>query len=162
MSNSEVYTILCDSRNNIWVGCYGGGVNLLQETPEGAVRFINHRNKLKNYFSYASYNIRCMAEAEDGVILIGTTKGLLTFSNSFDQPEEIKFYRNIQRNGSYPSLMGNDIMHIYINSHKKIYLLTFTGGINEILSDDLLLLCSNKKNGVGTFIPTFVGQFSID
>lgn len=79
-----------------------------------------------------------MAEAEDGVILIGTTNGLLSFSNSFDQPEETKFYRNMQRNGSYPSLMGNDIMHIYINSHKNIYLLTFTGGINEILSDDLL------------------------
>lgn len=138
LSNNDIYCIHPDSKNNIWVGCYGGGLNLLQQTPEGKVYFINHRNKLKNYPSGTCHNIRYITEVENGTMLIGTTYGLLSFSNSFAQPEEIKFYRNGQNNDSYSSLMGNDVMHIYQDSRKDIYILTFTGGVNKVISKNLL------------------------
>ena len=56
--------------------------------------FIHSGNRLKNYPVSTSLKIRHIAEAPNGVLLIGTTNGLLTFSNKFDQPEEIKFYHS--------------------------------------------------------------------
>lgn len=138
LSYNDIFTIYSDNHDNIWVGCYGGGLNLLQQTPEGKVYFINHRNKLQNYPFSTCHNIRYITGTENGILLVGTTFGLVTFSNDFAQPEEIKFYRNIQNRNNPFSLTGNDIMHIYKNSHKDIYILTFTGGVNKITSRTLL------------------------
>ena len=138
LSYNDIFTIYSDNHDNIWVGCYGGGLNLLQQTPEGKVYFINHRNKLQNYPFSTCHNIRYITGTENGILLVGTTFGLVTFSNDFAQPEEIKFYRNIQNRNKPSSLTGNDIMHIYENSHKDIYVLTFTGGVNKITSRTLL------------------------
>lgn len=136
--NNDIYSIYSDNKNNIWVGCYGGGLNLLQQTPEGKILFINHQNKLQNYPFNTCHNVRYITGMENGVILVGTTFGLLTFSNTFTQPEEIKFYRNIQSQNDRSSLTGNDIMHIYQDSRKNIYILTFTGGVNKVISKNLL------------------------
>ncbi len=100
--------------------------------------FINHRNKLQNYPFSTCHNVRYITGTENGILLIGTAFGLLTFSNDFAQPEEIKFYRNIQNKNNPLSLTGNDIMHIYEDSRKAIYILTFTGGVNKITSRTLL------------------------
>ena len=136
--NNDIYSIYSDNKDNIWVGCYGGGVNLLQQTPEGKTLFINHQNKLQNYPFSTCHNVRYITGTENGVILVGTAFGLLTFSNTFTQPEEIKFYRNIQNKNNRSSLTGNDIMHIYQDSRKDIYILTFTGGVNKVTSRNLL------------------------
>lgn len=138
ISNNDVYSIYSDNQGNIWVGCYGGGLNLLQQSPDDRVFFINHRNKLKNYPFSTCHNIRYITGTKKGILLIGTAFGLLTFSNTFTQPEEIKFYRNIQNNGNHASLTGNDIMHIYEDSRKDIYVMTFTGGVNKVVSKNLL------------------------
>ena len=117
LSSNSIYTIFRDSRNHIWVGCYGGGLNLL--TQDGM-------------------KVRNIAEAPGGVILVGTTNGLLTFSNNFERLEEIKFYRNIRRPGDKKSLSANDIMHIYTDKNKTTYVVSFTGGVNKVLSSNLL------------------------
>lgn len=82
--------------------------------------------------------VRNIAEAPGGVILVGTTNGLLTFSNNFERLEEIKFYRNIRRPGDKNSLSANDIMHIYTDKNKTTYVVSFTGGVNKVISPNLL------------------------
>lgn len=82
--------------------------------------------------------VRNIAEAPGGVILVGTTNGLLTFSNNFERLEEIKFYRNIRRPGDKNSLSANDIMHIYTDKNKTTYIISFTGGVNKVISPNLL------------------------
>ena len=62
--------------------------------------------------------IRHISETSNGVILIGSTNGLLTFSSTFDQPEEIKFYQNIRIPDIASSLSSNDVMDIYTDSRK--------------------------------------------
>ena len=137
LSNNSVYSIYQDKRGHIWVGCFGGGLNLLSPTKDNGIRFIHSGNQLKNYPMNAS-KIRHISETSNGVILIGSTNGLLTFSSTFDQPEEIKFYQNIRIPDIASSLSSNDVMDIYTDSRKNMYVLTFTGGVNQIISDDLL------------------------
>lgn len=138
LSNNSIYSIFQDSRNNIWIGCYGGGLNLLTQTEDGKISFIHNDNELKNYPTTYGMKVRNIAEVPGGVILVGTTNGLLTFSNSFERLEEIKFYRNCRKPGDKNSLSTNDIMHIYTDKHKTTYVVSFTGGVNKVISKQLL------------------------
>lgn len=70
--------------------------------------------------------------------MVGTTEGLLTFSSEFTQPEQIEFYRNIRIPDKVSSLCSNDVIYIYTDSRKDTYVLSFTGGLNKILSENLL------------------------
>lgn len=63
--------------------------------------------------------VRCITEVSGGVIIAGTTEGLLTFSNNFEQPEEIKFHQNIRNPGIASSLGSNDVINIYTDSRKR-------------------------------------------
>ena len=138
LSSNSIYAIFQDSRNNIWIGCYGGGLNLLAQAKDGKVSFIHSNNELRNYPIAYGMKVRNIAEAPGGVILVGTTNGLLTFSNNFERLEEIKFYRNIRRPGDKNSLSANDIMHIYTDKNKTTYIISFTGGVNKVISPNLL------------------------
>ena len=71
-------------------------------------------------------------------ILVCTTEGLLTFSNEFKQPEEINFYRNLRSPNTVSSLSSNNVTYVYTDSRNTTYILTFTGGINKVLSENLL------------------------
>lgn len=138
LSNNSVYSIIQDSHDNIWIACYGGGLNLLSHAPDGSTNFIHSGNRLKNYPVSTSLKIRHIAEAPNGVLLIGTTNGLLTFSNKFDQPEEIKFYHSNRIPNVDSSLSSNDVMQIFTDSRKNTYVITFTGGISQVISKNLL------------------------
>lgn len=146
LSNNSVYSIIQDSRGNIWTACYGGGLNLLSQSPDGSINFIHSGNRLKNYPAATSLKIRHIAESPNGVLLIGTTNGLLTFSSKFDQPEEIKFYHNNRIPNVDSSLSNNDVMQIFTDSRKNTYVITFTGGISQVISADLLTENIQFKN----------------
>lgn len=138
LSNNSIYSIFQDSRKNIWIGCYGGGLNLLTQDENGKIKFIHSNNELKNYPTAFGMKVRHIAETSGGIILVGTTNGLLTFSNHFEYLEEIKFYRNSRIAGDKNSLSANDIMHIYADKQNTTYVASFTGGIHKIISTDLL------------------------
>lgn len=138
LSNNSVYSIYQDSHNRIWIGCFGGGINLLTKSPENKLRFIHSNNELKNFPISHFMKVRCITEVPGGVIVAGTTEGLLTFSNNFDQPEEIKFHQNIRKPGIVSSLGSNDVINIYTDSRETVYVSTFTGGVSKVLSTNLL------------------------
>ena len=137
LSNNSIYSIIQDSRKRIWIGTYGGGLNLLEETPEGETRFLHSGNKLKEYPRNKYSKIRIIKEVNQA-ILVGTTEGLLTLSGEFKRPEDILFFQNVRMPDVASSLCSNDVTYIYTDSRKQTYVLTFTGGINQILSDNLL------------------------
>lgn len=138
LSSNDVYSIFTDSKSNTWVGCYGGGLNLITEQENGDIRFIHHKNELKNFPAEGYLNVRIITEVADSVMLIGTTSGVISFSNRFNQPEEVMFYQHKVNEDNEPSLVGKDVMDIFTDSKGNTYVLTFTGGINKIISKDLL------------------------
>ncbi|MDO4165361.1 MAG: response regulator [Bacteroides sp.] len=137
LSNNSVYSICQDSRKRIWIGTYGGGVNLLQRSANGEVRFVHSGNDLKGYPHSQCAKTRIIREIGQ-TLLVGTTEGLVTFANDFSRPEGIRFFRNIRMPKVASSLSCNDVTYIYTDRQQKSYVLTFTGGINQIVSEDLL------------------------
>ena len=49
ISDNSIYSIFQDSHNRIWIGCYGGGLNLLIRRNNQTPIFIHSNNELKNY-----------------------------------------------------------------------------------------------------------------
>lgn len=167
ISNNSIYSIFQDSRKNIWIGSYGGGLNLLSQSENGKYLFINCNNELKNFPTGNGMKVRNIAEGADGVILIGTTNGLFTFSSSFERPEEIKFYRNVREPGVSTSLSANNIMHIYTDKNKTTYVAGFTGGVSKIISKQLLsehiqFKNYDKSNGLSSDLALSVIEDSQD
>lgn len=137
LSNNSIYSIYQDKQKRIWIGTYGGGLNLLQKEPNGKVRFLHSKNSLKGFPINKFLKIRTIKEIGQ-TILVGTTEGLLTFSCNFKRPEDIKFHQNIREPNVATSLSSNDVTCIYTDSKQNSYVLTFTGGINQIVSNNLL------------------------
>ena len=152
LSNNSVYCIYQDSKKRMWIATHGGGINLLQETADGKVRFLHNGNLLKGYSKDKFSKARVIKEVNN-TLLVGTTEGLITFSCNFERPEDIKFYTNVRIPDLASSLSSNDVIYIYTDSHKNSYALTFTGGINQIISDNLLtdqiqFKTYTKRNGL--------------
>lgn len=152
LSNNSVYCIYQDSKKRMWIATHGGGINLLQETANEKIRFLHNGNLLKGYSKDKFNKVRVIKEVNNA-LLVGTTEGLITFSCNFERPEDIKFYDNVRIPDLASSLSSNDVIYIYTDSHKNSYVLTFTGGINQIISDNLLtdhiqFKTYTKRNGL--------------
>lgn len=152
LNSNAIYSLLQDSHGRIWVGSFSGGLNLLIRDDDG-VRFIHEGNELKNYPVSYGMKVRCLSKSDDGVLMAGTTDGLLAFSENFNRPEEIKFYHHMHQENDPSSLHSNDIMSVYNDKSGRVYALSFTGGINttvpaQLLTDRAQFTHYTQKNGL--------------
>jgi len=134
LSSNNVYSILEDHFHRIWVATYGGGINLL-ENENGHLRFINFRNKLKNYPITQCFQGRYITEDSHGRMFIGTTGGLLAFQNDKKRPENIIFYQYSHNPRDSKTISGNDVHAVLPAKNGKLYLAIFGGGI-DVLDDE--------------------------
>lgn len=134
LSDNSVYSIFQDKNGKIWVGTYGGGLNLFEDKDGG--RFINQKNNLKNYPTQFGSQIRIISSDKYGNICVGTTLGLIMFSPDFKSPGEIEYKSYIRIPGNNESISGNDIYDICTTKSGETYIATFGGGVNKIEETD--------------------------
>lgn len=136
ISDNVIYSIYQDSRKNIWIGTYGGGLNLVKNNKEGNIRFINYKNNLKNYPIKNGARIRYITECKSGNLCIGTTEGLIMSSLSFPSPDDIQYKLYTRIPGDGESLSNNDIHGIHCTKNGDLFLVTFGGGLNKVTEYD--------------------------
>ncbi|WP_316739149.1 two-component regulator propeller domain-containing protein [Pedobacter aquatilis] len=132
LSSNNIYALYKDKRNNIWVGTYGGGVNIVDDST-GQTRFINKNNSAGLLFNERFLKVRHLNEDFDRNIWVATTDGLLILSRNVAAPDKIatKFYQKIP--GDSLSLSKSDIQYIFRDSKNKMWLATSGGGLNEAI-----------------------------
>lgn len=156
LASPSVFSMLQDKQKRIWIGCYEGGLNLVEEGTEGQIRFVHAGNRLKNYPVRHCGKIRYVYQSAKGTFLIGTSNGLLTFSDAFGRPEEISFFHNFSTADRSDCLSNNEIIHIFQDKKQNIYISTFSGGIDitadspELLSDKIRFRNINQTNGLAS------------
>lgn len=134
LNSDNIYSIFQDRSGRIWIGTFGGGINLAREVKNNVFTFLNHNNLFKDYPCNNGLNVRCLSQAKDGTMLIGTTEGLVTFSAKF--LSHIRFFENTY--GKDPEeLKGCDIMQI-VQAGDCTYLGVYGSGLSEIKSKNLL------------------------
>ena len=138
ISGDAVYSILQDFKGRLWVGCYDSGLNLVEDPDAENPYFLHENNRLGFHSKNTPQQVRCLAETRDSVILVGTTKGFYTFDENFSTPESIVFYSSMRQKDDQNSLGSNDIMGIEVTRSGDIYLAVFGGGLNKVLTKNLL------------------------
>lgn len=82
-------------------------------------------NLMKGYPGDMCHKVRSLYCTRKGVVLAGTTEGLLSFSDDFQKPEDIEFFHNDCEDG----LSNNDVMDVLESRDGKIYIAAYSGGI---------------------------------
>lgn len=129
ISDNEIYSIFQDRKQRIWIGTWGGGLNLIDDQA-GGIRFLHSENDLISYPKNTYDEIRCITEDDNGIIHLGTTDGLLSFSSHFDRIEKATYRR-------YNHLVDNDINCILASSTGKLYLGTGGGFYHSSSTDSV-------------------------
>jgi len=135
LSDNNVYTILEDKNKNIWIGTFGGGLNLIiHADTEGKI--VNYLNDLTSYpFNHAD-RVRIITSDKQGQICVGTTLGFMMFDADFESPQEIDFKIYTRNAVDEHSIGANDIIDICTTQSGETYIGTFGGGISKIKETD--------------------------
>ncbi len=146
-------TLFCveqDTHGRIWVGAYGvtGGLNLVDES-HGTLRFLNQDNVLMQPQGTHFQSIRRITHTADGVMILSTSDGIVTFSDSFDRADDIEFHYSIPESTSLPS---RDVMQTIVMHSGRIFAATQAGELCEIdpssLLDTLKVTICNSHSSV--------------
>lgn len=136
ISDNKISCIDEDHNGRIWIGTYGGGLNLVEEKEDGAIRFIHAENKLSGFPINRTNSIRCMVDGH--TMLVGTIEGLITFSSDFSDYENIRFYLNLPRPQAADGLCSADVMSVLRTTDETIYCYCYGGGLCKLVSSNLL------------------------
>lgn len=152
LSSNDIYSVFLDKNNKIWLGTFGG-INLIDQDLNEKTNFINYKNKWKNYPIDNFDKVRCIKQSAQGLLFVGTTKGLLVFDPAkFLEKNALKKYE-IGFDNTHIGLNGNDVIDICMSQKKEIYIATTSGGINKVVAKNtfgfpIKFKSYTKKNGL--------------
>lgn len=142
ISYNSIFNIFRDNKGRMWVGTFGGGLDLSIPTKDGFA-FTHFFNNLGN----KSY-IRYIFQDSKSRIWIGTSDGIIRFD-----PEEL--IKNPQAYVSYQldlnkknSLSCNDIKTFYEDKSGTIWIGTAGGGLNKYIESSDSFEAYTTKNGL--------------
>ena len=133
ISSNYVYSVCEDKYGQYWVATYLGGINKITEVnDEYNISFYRNTSKTPNKLT--DNRARCTLSDAKGNIWVGTGNGLNLITADqlqLDDPEIIK----IVSDAKIPnSISYNDILYIHEDNRHQIWLGTFGGGLNKLLS----------------------------
>ena len=136
LPGNRVEDIVSDRHGKVWISTYGGGLAYVKEDATG-MTFINKNYGLpwpKEDFD----KLRHIVCSPTGEILVGTTDGLITFSDTFSQPSHIKFYKTTYIPNDTTSLEANDVNYILQHSNGMTFVSELGGVLERLESKNLL------------------------
>jgi ligand-binding sensor domain-containing protein/tRNA A-37 threonylcarbamoyl transferase component Bud32 len=118
LSDDNLVGLCIDRDNNLWIGTEGSGLNRLP-LPDGPITILDSKNGLSN-----NYIGDFICEDKEGSLWIGTEKGL-------DQLHNGKLITWTTAEG----LSDDYISCVYEDSQKRLWVGTYTGGLNILESE---------------------------
>lgn len=135
LSHNSIYSIFQDCKGRVWVGTYGNGINLV-DNSKPKLRFIHNGTNLKKYPIQTGAKVRVISSDKSGNICIGTTLGLIVFSSEFSSPANIDYKIYTRSSSLNDGFRANDIFDICTTSSGETFFATFGGGFHKITQYD--------------------------
>jgi signal transduction histidine kinase/ligand-binding sensor domain-containing protein len=152
ISNNNIYSICQDKMDNIWVGTYGNGLNLIKDPHGINLKFIRINQKNSNISSNLVRNI--MIDSS-GNLWVATAFGLNTLERRNIETASYRFQVYLRNTTDDKSLIYNDIIHMFQDSNGRLWFGTFGGGA------DMLDQSSGKKASFKHFGSEIVPGYGI-
>lgn len=135
LNSGDVFDFLELPDGRMLIGTYGGGLNIATLGPKGWT-FANSGNGLLPYPKAKFKKIRRICRDKNGVVLLATTNGIVTFDGS--QKNIKRFYKTTRIEGDTTSLLSSDVMCVLPASNGIVYVALRTGGLQKVVSKKLL------------------------
>lgn len=130
ISSNVVYSLIEDSDARVWVGTFGGGINLIDQSGTKP-RFYHQKNTFAKYPSGGCNRVRSLVLDATGKIWIGTTDGLLIFDPNQPDLNNTDFTQYVKLPLDDESLGNNDVQYMYRDKNDVMWVLTSSGGLNK-------------------------------
>lgn len=135
ISNNQVYDIKEDRMHRLWIATMGGGINCM--ISDG--KFINYRNLFRGYPKNKCFKIRSLLITHQFCLLAAGTDGLLVADIGSNNYGGMAFRLHHRETYRASSLSSSAAMFLFRDSQNHIFVCTESGGVNQILSHNLLL-----------------------
>lgn len=148
LNNDNIYDLVIDDLNRIWVATFGGGLNLISTDDHGNRLF--HQFTTENS-ALTSNRLRDLHLDRNGRLWLASTFGLNyidVYNGSADQLEINHVLSNQVENRG---LSYNDIIMIMEDKNGHLWLASAGGGVNQIIdptSDTLEFAYYSEKDGL--------------
>lgn len=154
LSDNRVYKVFKDSKENIWVGTFGGGLNKLDRKTN---EFIHFRNDPDDNESLADDKVLSVSEDSDGFILVGTYGGALNRLN----PLTGKFERFSRINGFNASvvygILEDDKKTLWLSTDNGIFRMDY--GTKKFTRYDIFDGVQSREFSGGAYYKSPRGEF---
>jgi len=127
LGNNNIYSICQDKTGDIWIGTYGNGLCITRDPGGADLKFVRINQGNSNL---SSNLIRHLLIDSSGNLWVATTFGLNLLERSNIESGNYKFKVFLKNPSDDKSLIYNDIIHIFEDSKKRIWLGTFGGGVD--------------------------------
>ena len=136
LAHNQVFDIDADRKGRIWIATLGGGLVLAQEN-NGSFIFLSNRRGLNWFKGDKFQHVRHITCTSQGEILVGTTNGLVTFSDAIRSYANIKFHKSTHVANDTSSLAVNDVNYILQLSNGTVMVSTLGGTMQCINESNL-------------------------
>lgn len=134
LDNTSVYGISEDKEGRLWIATLGGGISCVVNLNVEQPTVLNH---LPGFPEDVCQRVRHIHINKEGILLAATTEGLIVAQIEHDV-QKMQFKRHIKDPDRGSSLSCNATMDIVETPEGRVFVGTETGGINEIVSTNLL------------------------
>ncbi|MBC7914100.1 MAG: response regulator [Pyrinomonadaceae bacterium] len=138
ISDNRVNMIFVDSKKNIWIGTWIGGLNLFDLKTRTFKRVLyNPAEK-----SSSSANVLTIQEANDNTLWIGTDKGIIVY-------DPVKKSNVHYKHGKNKSGLSNNMINcLYVDKRGNMWVGTGGGGLNFFNKSNKTFTAYREKNGL--------------
>ena len=123
-SSNNIYTIIRDSKNRMWIASFAGGLHLAQYKNN---KLISRQFYLKQGRSYNM--MRSMIQDHTGLIWVGCNEGIVIFDPDKIIKDENSYVNLRIDTGRSQSLNSNEVRVVFEDKHNRIWFGTTGGGL---------------------------------
>ena len=137
LNDNELYYTEEDAQGRLWVATFNGGINCILNPQTDHPQFLHAGNGLdlpKN----VGLRVRQFHITQGHILLAATTTGLMIADLTPGDARQIKFKLHTKDVNRSSSLSNNATMYVAEDTSHRVFVCTESGGVNQILSEDLL------------------------
>lgn len=135
--HDHIFHLAQDRQGRLWVASFRGGLHCIEHPEADEVVTLNKDNGLQCPAD-SFLLVRHIHITDDDVLLAATTSGLMVADLKPRNSRQINFHLHTKDAHRSTSLSNNATMYVAEDSRHRLYVCTESGGVNQIVSDDLL------------------------
>ncbi len=152
LPNDQVYAVAEDRQGRLWIATLGGGIACIEDADGAHPQVIGH---VADYPQDVCQKVRHILITPDNILLAATTEGLIV-GRIEEDVKNMRFHRHKKESHRQESLSCNATMDLVRTPDGRLFVATETGGICEVVSNDLLAdtLCFRHLTMQNGMLPT--------